>query len=68
MVGDTLTIDGTEFEVVWNGGALLAPRDSRPGESEPSPRAYNKTGRHVKPKRIIHLTPPEAVVTRDTST
>lgn len=62
MVGDTLTIDGTEFVVVWNGGALLAPRDSRPGESEPTPRAYNKTGRH---KKVTNLTPPEVVVTRN---
>lgn len=49
-IGDRVISEGVEYEVIWSGGPLLAPRDSRPDDLwESPPRVYNKTGNHTKP-------------------
>ena len=51
MIGDTvIDRDGTEYEVVWDGGeGLVADRETRvTGTWEPPNRIYNKTGKHAK--------------------
>lgn len=36
--------EDVEYEVVWNGGELLPPRDSKPSETWQAPkRLYKKT-------------------------
>lgn len=53
MIGETLTIDGTEYVVVWAGGELLPERDTKPStmlETTPDRRKYTKTDLHAKPR------------------
>lgn len=44
MVGDSVIIDGVEYEIVWNGGeGLLPERDTRTHiRTLPDKRLYNK--------------------------
>jgi hypothetical protein len=42
-IGDTIIDNGIELEVIWSGGALLAPREQRfLGFWTAPARAYNK--------------------------
>lgn len=50
MVGDIITIDGVEYEVLWSGGEGLIPSrvTKITGFWTPPKRIYNKTGKHIK--------------------
>ncbi len=51
-IGQTVTSDGIEFEVVWAGGEGLIPeRTTKVGDTwEPPVRMYNKSGKYAKAK------------------
>jgi hypothetical protein len=55
LIGDTVIIDGVEYEIVWAGGeGLTADRETKPGDTwTPPPRLYNKTGKYSKKKKEI---------------
>lgn len=41
----SLLSEGVELEVIWSGGELLPPRDSKPSDTWVAPRrAWNRTG------------------------
>lgn len=56
-VGDTVTINGVEFEVVWSGGEGLIPdRQTKvPAGWTPPPRIYNRTGKHAKKAEEVEV-------------
>lgn len=57
MIGDTVTIEGIEYEIVWAGGeGLIADRETKTiGVWSPPARIYNKTGKHSKKAKEVEL-------------
>jgi len=57
MLGEFVTSDGIEYEVVWAGGELLSPRETLPGETwTPPTRLYKKDGvRYNKDTQEVEL-------------
>lgn len=55
MIGDTITVEGVDYEVLWCGGEGLVPdRQTKVGDTwRPPPRLYNKTGKHSKKNKLV---------------
>jgi hypothetical protein len=58
LVGDTVTVNGVEYEVVWAGGeGLVGHRESKTNDLwEPPKRLYNKTSDYwtkVKDEEVV---------------
>lgn len=51
-IGDTINVDGIEYEIMWAGGEGLIPeRESKPSDTwQAGPRAYNRTGKFSRTK------------------